>query len=80
MINIKKFKTYIVFYDKDARISALNTCKYLYDRGANVKLVTIDTDKYGDHADANDLSYIEKLECLKNAKSYNELTIVDDLF
>lgn len=76
----RKFKTYYVFYDLDARSSALNTCKYLSDRGANVKLVTINTDKYGEKADANDLTKEEILECIVNAKTYTRFTSLEDLF
>lgn len=76
----KNFKTYYVFYDKDARDSALSTCKYLHDRGAHVRLVTIDTDKYGTHADANDLTREEVIQCIMDSKEYTGFTPVEDLF
>lgn len=73
------FKTYYVFYDYDAKDSALDTASYLYDRGAHVKVVTIPkalADRYGSHADANDMSREEVLTCLGSAVEYNRLAFI----
>jgi len=70
----KNFDNYYVFYDKDAKAESIRTARYLYDRGANVKIVTITTDKYGPKADAADLTEEELNECLMNAQDYSPLT------
>jgi DNA primase len=67
----RNFKQYIIFYDKDAMSEAINTAKYLYDRGANVKIVKIDTDKYGPKADAADMTNEEIQDHIKKAIDYN---------
>ena len=69
----KKFDTYYVAYDSDALREALNTCRYLFDRGANVKLVYIDPQVYGMKADANDIGYDTFLSLLSSAKKYDRL-------
>jgi DNA primase len=67
----RNFETYYIFYDKDARESTLKTARYLYNRGANVKIVNILTDKYGEHADAADMTREEILYALRNAVVYD---------
>lgn len=67
----KKFKQYIIFYDKDASLEARETAKYLYDRGAKVRVVNITTDKYGPKADAADMTREEVLDHIKNSKEYD---------
>lgn len=75
----KRFKNYIIFYDKDAIESALNTCKYLYERGANVRLVRIDTDKYGPKADANDMTREEIINYISTSEVYSKFSHLDIL-
>ena len=70
----KKFSQYIIFYDKDASMETRETAKYLHDRGAQVRIVNITTDKYGPKADAADMSQEEILDCIKNSQEYNEFT------
>lgn len=75
----KKYKTYYVFYDYDAVDNAIDTSAYLYDRGAHVKVVRIPealADKYGSHADANDMTKDEVLACLGSAVDYNRLAFI----
>lgn len=67
----KKFNQYILFYDKDATESSYNTAKYLHDRGADVRVVTIETDKYGPKADANDMTSDEVIEHIKCSKKFD---------
>lgn len=66
----KKFKNYYVAYDADAHEEAVKSCKYLYDRGANVYLVKIDPKKYGAKADVADIGYSEFLKLMKDAIHY----------
>lgn len=66
----KNFKNYYIAYDADAHTEALKSCAYLYDRGANVFLVTIDPKIYGPKADIADIGYEEFLELMKNATPY----------
>lgn len=75
----KQFQYYYVFYDKDALESALHTCQYLYERGASVRLVTIPYEKYGDHADANNMTREEIISCIIHAVEYNNFTSIEDL-
>lgn len=73
----KKFKNYYVAYDADALDEAIKSCKYLYERGANVYLVKIDPLKYGAKADIADIGYEEFQELLRNAIHYRgELDIL----
>lgn len=67
----RKFKTYYIVYDADAYESSLKTAKYLYERGANVKIVRIDPLIYGAKADINDIGYPTFLKLLAEAKTYN---------
>lgn len=67
----RKFKNYYVAYDADARSEAIKTCQYLNDRGANVYLVTIDPNIYGQKADVADIGYTEFLKLLSSAKRYD---------
>lgn len=69
----KKFDNYYVFYDKDAKRESLATAKYLYDRGAKVKVVTIPENMYGEKADAADMTDMEIAECLISARDYSPL-------
>lgn len=66
----KKFKNYYIAYDADAHEEAIKSCKYLYDRGANVYLVLIDPKKYGAKADVDDIGFEEFLKLMKNAIHY----------
>lgn len=70
----KKFQQYILFYDKDASLEARETAKYLHDRGAKVRVVVIETDKYGPKADAADMSRAEVLAHIRNSREYNDFT------
>lgn len=70
----KNFSMYIVFYDKDAIVNALNTCKYLSDRGAKVRLVRIPENMYGPKADANDMRPEEIKELISNSEEYDRFT------
>lgn len=70
----RNFSQYIVFYDKDASKEAYQTARYLYDRGAFVKVVHIRTDKYGPKADAADMTKEEIIEHIKNAEIFNEFS------
>lgn len=70
----RKFKTYIVFYDKDAREETIKTAKYLYDRGANVRVVQILTDAYGPKADAADMTPTEVIKCISQSVPYDPLS------
>lgn len=65
-----KFDRYIVAYDADARKELIDTCEYLYERGANTYFVLV-PDKYGTHTDISDLSRGEYLDLLKNMRKYN---------
>lgn len=69
----RKFKSYVLFYDKDAIEEMYNCAKELVDRGCSVSCVTIDTNKYGKHADAADLTTEELYYYLRNAKPYSNL-------
>lgn len=77
----KKFKNYFIAYDADAYKEAINSCKYLYDRGANVYLVLIDPIKYGAHADVADIGFNEFSKLLSTAIHYqgeiSSLTLED---
>lgn len=68
----RKFKQYILFYDKDALQDSIKTAEYLYDRGANVKVVIIETEKYGPKADAADMSKEEIIYHILNAQEFNK--------
>ena len=68
------FDCYYVCYDADATTSALNTCTWLYDRGAKVKYVYIDPRVYGEKADVNDLTRDQFLKLLAEAEDYDTLT------
>ena len=67
----KHFESYIVFYDKDARKEAYNTAKYLYERGAKVRVVNIKTDKYGPKADAADMTREEVIEHIISSEEFD---------
>lgn len=67
----RKFKNYIICYDADAHKEALQSAKYLYDRGANVYVVLIDPKKYGPKADVADIGYEEFLKLLRVAEKYD---------
>lgn len=67
----RKFKNYYIAYDADARIEAINSCKYLHDRGANVYLVMIDPEKYGPKADVADIGINEFIKLMKEAIHYD---------
>ena len=67
----RKFKNYYVAYDADAHLEALNSCRYLYDRGANVYLILIDPKKYGAKADVADIGYDEFLKLMREAVRYD---------
>lgn len=67
----RKFDQYIVFYDKDAKKEAHSTAKYLYDRGAIVRVVSIPDDMYGPKADAADMTKEEIIDCIENAIHYD---------
>ena len=74
----KKFKNYYVVYDADAHEEAIKTCKYLYERGANVYIVLIDPEKYGKHADVDDIGYEEFISLLKDAIHYEgDISLID---
>lgn len=75
----RKFKTYYIAYDADARENSIKTAKYLYDRGANVKIVDIDPSIYGKHADVNDIGYPKFLELLAEAKTYDRFIELEGL-
>ena len=66
----RRFKNYYVAYDADARAESIKSCKYLYDRGANVYLVLIDPLKYGKKADVADIGYDEFLNLMSHAIHY----------
>lgn len=68
------FKRYIVFYDKDALQSTLDTCDYLYNRGCNVNVVVIPPDWYGPKADAADMTAEEVISCVVNSLPYDRLS------
>ena len=70
----RKFNQYIVFYDKDAYKESYDTAKYLYDRGASVRVVTIKTEKYGPKADAADMTKEEIIEHIRGAEEFNEFS------
>lgn len=72
----KKFSRYILFYDKDAKEENMNTCKYLYDRGAVVYYVDIPDNMYGPKADANDMRNEEIIDLIKSAKLYDNLSSI----
>ena len=67
----RKFETYYVFYDKDADTESFKTMEYLYDRGANVRYVKIETDKYGPKADAANLTRDELIHCMESSRQYD---------
>lgn len=67
----KKFKNYYVAYDADAHKEAIQSCDYLYDRGANVYLILIDPKKYGEKADVADIGYDEFMKLMKDAIHYD---------
>lgn len=67
----KKFKTYIIFYDKDALKEAYQNAHYLYERGAFVRVVKIPKDMYGDHADAADMTREEIISLIVNSEIYD---------
>lgn len=75
----RKFKTYYIAYDADAYGNSLKTAKYLHDRGANVKIVYIDPNIYGEKADVNDIGYGKFLELLAEAKEYNHFLEIEGL-
>lgn len=70
----KNFRSYIVFYDKDAKSEAHNTAEYLHDRGADVRVVNIDTDKYGPKADAADMTVSEIREHIIISKEFDRFS------
>lgn len=70
----RKFDQYIVFYDKDAKKEAHSTAKYLYDRGAIVRVVSIPDDMYGPKADAADMTKEEIIDCIENAALFDIFT------
>lgn len=70
----RKFDQYIVFYDKDAKKEAYSTAKYLYDRGAIVRVVSIPDDMYGPKADAADMTKEEIIDCIENAALFDIFT------
>lgn len=73
----KKFKNYYVAYDADARTEAINSCRYLYDRGANVYVISIDPKKYGPKADVADIGYAEFVKLMQEAVPYKgDLSII----
>lgn len=67
----KNFKNYFIVYDADAHDEAIKSCKYLYERGANVYIVLIDPEKYGSHADIADIGYEEFKKLLVSSIHYN---------
>ena len=67
----RRFNQYILFYDKDASESSYSTAKYLHDRGADVRVVSIKTDKYGPKADANDMTSEEVIEHIKSSEKFD---------
>lgn len=69
----KKFDTYYVAYDADALQNSLDTCRWLYERGAHVKLVYIDPIIYGEKADVNSIGYGVFLKLLGVAQEYSPL-------
>lgn len=73
----KKFNTYYVFYDKDAKVEAFKTMEYLYNRGAYVKYVEILTNDYGPKADASDMTCEEIKHYLNISKVYNRFIPYD---
>lgn len=66
----RKFKNYYIAYDADALEESIDSCQYLYDRGANVYLVRIDPTKYGKKADVADIGYEEFLKLMREAIHY----------
>ena len=68
----RNFSQYIVFYDKDAKLEAMDTARYLHDRGANVRVVTIPEDMYGPKADAADMTREEVLKCIRDSEEFDE--------
>lgn len=73
----RKFSTYFVFYDKDAKKEAFKTMRYLNDRGAEVRYVSIDNDNYGPKADAADLTKEELIYCINNSRIYDKFLEFD---
>jgi len=70
----KKFSQYIIFYDKDAKSSAIASAKYLYERGATVRVVTIPEYMYGPKADAADMKREEVIQCIQNSIVYDRFS------
>ena len=67
----KNFETYIMFYDKDALADAYKNGKYLYDRGARVRIVKIPDDMYGPKADANDMTREEIIRLILDSLDFD---------
>ena len=70
----KKFESYILFYDKDAYTATQETAMYLYDRGANVRIVTIPEDMYGPKADAGDMKPEEIIRLIRDSEEFNRFS------
>lgn len=70
----KKFHTYYIAYDADALNNSLDACEYLYERGADVRLVYIDPKIYGEKADINDIGYEEFLKLMGHSIVYDKFT------
>jgi hypothetical protein len=70
----RNFDVYYMSYDADAKEESLSNAQYLYDRGAKVKIIYIDPEKYGAHADANAIGYDEYLKCLADAQDFDRFS------
>lgn len=68
------FNLYIVFYDKDALDEAYQNAIYLYERGANVRIVKIPKEMYGDHADAADMTPEEIKRLIRDSEPIDSFT------
>lgn len=75
----KKFDTYIMFYDKDALDESWKSAKYLYDRGANVRVVQIPEDMYGPKADANDMTDEEIRDLIQKSVPFDPLSDISKI-
>lgn len=70
----KRFSSYIIFYDKDAITEAYDTARYLYDRGADVRIVIIPEGMYGPKADAGDMKPEEIVQLIRDSKEFNRFS------
>lgn len=78
---IRNFKNYIMFYDKDALEDSYKNAQYLYERGANVRVVKIPDSLYPENpkADAGDMTRGEIIDLIHNSKEYDQFLRIIDL-